>query len=155
MTDDLLTTESGEWISSDWRELARALAIQVLTQCDVQGDDFLRELDAFIDEANAPSESKRLAKELARLAWEHHKECDDLIAKTVKHWQISRIALTDRAILRLAVAEMLYRKDLPMKVAIDQAIELAKKFSTIESPQFINGVLDGIAKEIKKLSDGF
>jgi len=139
---------------SDWRAQARALAMQSLTQLDVQGSDFLLEMDSFIAEANVPSESKSLSAELARTAWSNHKTCDQLIAETVKHWQLQRIALIDRAILRLAIAELLYRPDVPVKVVLDQAIELAKKFSTAESPQFINGVLDAIAKKIAETSGG-
>ncbi len=146
----LFETEDDKKISKDWRELARILTIQSLTQLDVQGDDFLSDLDEFITETSAPPTSKDLARQLTKLTWENRKSCDELIARTVKHWQLSRITLTDRAILRLAIAEMLYRPDVPMKVVIDQAIELAKKFSTAESPQFINGVLDAIAKEIRK-----
>lgn len=136
---------------SDWRALARALAMQCLTQLDVQGPDFLPEMDAFIAEANVTSDSKSLAAELTRIAWNNKQVCDQYIADTVKHWQLQRIALIDRAILRLAIAELLYRTNVPIKVVLDQAIELAKKFSTTESPQFINGVLDAIAKKLQEL----
>lgn len=135
-------------MQSDWRSQARALAMQCLTQLDVQGGDFLLEMDSFVAEAAVPTESKSLAADLARTAWTHHETCDQYIADTVKHWQLQRIALIDRAILRLAIAELLYRPDVPVKVVLDQGIELAKKFSTAESPQFINGVLDAIAKKI-------
>ena len=135
-------------MQSDWRSQARALAMQCLTQLDVQGGEFLFEMDSFIAEASVPSESKTLAAEMARTAWTHHETCDVFIAETVKHWQLQRIALIDRAILRLAISELVYRPDVPMKVVLDQGIELAKKFSTAESPQFINGVLDAIAKKV-------
>lgn len=140
-----------ETVVVDWRSKARELAMQCLTQLDVQGSDFLLEMDSFLAEsANTFSESKSLAGELARLAWNHHENCDQLIAQTVKHWQLQRIALIDRAVLRLAIAELLYRTDVPVKVVLDQAIELAKRFSTAESPQFINGVLDAIARKIQE-----
>ncbi len=122
--------------------------MQCLTQLDVQGTDFLFEMDGFIAESNVPTESKTLAGEMARSAWTNHETCDQFITQTVKHWQVQRIALIDRAILRLAISELLYRTEVPMKVVLDQAIELAKKFSTAESPQFINGVLDAIARKI-------
>ncbi len=139
-----------EWRTTDWRASARALAMQCLTQLDVQGGDFLFEMDGFIAEANVPGDSKTLAADLARCAWANHEACDQFIADTVKHWQLQRIALIDRAVLRLAIAELLYRTEVPVKVVLDQAIELAKKFSTAESPQFINGVLDAIAKKIQE-----
>jgi transcription antitermination factor NusB len=125
--------------------------MQCLTQLDVQGPDFLPEMNGFIAEANVTPESKTLAAELARIAWDNKQVCDQHIADTVKHWQLQRIALIDRAILRLAIAELLYRTNVPIKVVLDQAIELAKKFSTAESPQFINGVLDAIAKRLQEL----
>lgn len=132
----------------DWRSQARALALQCLTQLDVQGDEFLSDVPAFIADSNASSEIKTLASDLAHSAWNSRKTSDDLIGQTVKHWQLQRIALVDRAILRLAVAELLNRTDVPVKVVLDQAIELAKKYSTAESPQFINGVLDAIVKHL-------
>ena len=131
---------------TDWRSEARALALQCLTQLDVQGDGLLCEVPAFIAESEASSQTKTLASELAHGTWKCRQICDDWIAQTVKHWQLQRIALVDRAILRLAVAELLDRPDVPVKVILDQAIELAKKFSTAESPHFINGVLDAIVK---------
>jgi N utilization substance protein B len=140
--------------------------MQCLTQLDVQGPDFLLEMDGFIAETSeivlemdgrtvempVTADSKSLAGELARIAWNNKQICDQYIADTVKHWQLQRIALIDRAILRLAIAELLYRTQVPMKVVLDQAIELAKMFSTAESPQFINGVLDAIAKKLQELA---
>jgi transcription antitermination factor NusB len=140
--------------------------MQCLTQLDVQGPDFLLEMDGFIAETSeivletdgrtiemiVTADSKSLAGELARIAWNNKQICDQYIADTVKHWQLQRIALIDRAILRLAIAELLYRTQVPMKVVLDQAIELAKLFSTAESPQFINGVLDAIAKKLQELA---
>ncbi len=135
---------------TDWREQARELAIQVLTQLDVQGDDFLSEIGPFVSDSDFPEESQKLARYLADITWTNRSECDEYIGQTVKHWQIQRIALIDRAILRLAIAELLYRREVPVKVIIDQAIELAKKYSTTESPQFINGILDAIARKMQE-----
>ena len=132
----------------DWRSKARALAIQCLTQLDVQGEDFLTDIVTFIADSHEPSDIKTLTSELAHSAWKTHQTSDKWIGQTVKHWQLQRIALVDRAILRLAVSELLNRPDVPVKVVIDQAIELAKTYSTAESPKFINGVLDTIVKEL-------
>jgi len=140
--------EKGKRTASDWRAQARATAMQCLTQLDVQGDGFLRDLADFVAEIAENSKVQGLAIELAHLAWTHRQASDQLIAQTVKHWQLQRIALVDRAVLRLAVAELAHRPDVPLKVAIDQAIELAKEYSTAESPQFINGVLDAIVKAL-------
>lgn len=124
--------------------------MQVLAQLDVQGDTFLTEISPFIHESKHSLEIKAMASDLAKVTWENREKCDALIGETVKHWQIKRIALIDRSILRLAIGELLFRTEVPVKVVLDQAIEIAKKYSTAESPQFINGVLDAIAKKVRK-----
>ncbi len=134
--------------TKDWRVRARELALQCLAQLDVQGDDFLSDVPAYIAESEQNSQIKTLASDIAHGAWSSRGVSDDWIAKTVKHWQLQRIALVDRSILRLAVSELLNRPEVPVKVVLDQAIELAKKYSTAESPQFINGVLDAIVKQM-------
>jgi len=134
----------------DWRRSSRIVAMQALVQFDVQGDDFQHELDQFIAESDTPAKSQTLAGQLVRDIWSNCTAYDELIGQTVRHWQLSRIAAVDRAILRLAVHELLDRPQVPPKVAIDEAIELAKVFSTKESPQFINGVLDGVLKRLKQ-----
>ncbi len=135
---------------TDWRERARELAIQALAQLDVQGDNFLSDVDFFINSSNFPDSSKKLARKLVDITWSNRQKCDEYIGKTVKHWQIQRIALIDRTILRLAIAELLYRPEVPMRVILDQAIELAKKYSTSESPQFINGILDAVVRKMEQ-----
>lgn len=75
------------------------------------------------------------------------KEIDQLIQKTVERWEISRMASIDRNILRFATYELLFRKDIPCAVTINEALEIAKKYSTAESAAFINGILDKIAKK--------
>lgn len=126
------------------------MTIQALVQLDVQGDSFAPEAARFIDEDSGPARSRSMAGELIRAIWEHRQIYDQWIGRTVRHWELSRIAAVDRAILRLAVHELLDRAQVPPKVAIDEAVELAKTFSTKESPQFVNGVLDGILTCIKK-----
>ncbi len=84
-------------------------------------------------------------------AVDHTDEIDKLIVKYSAHWTIDRISPVDKAILRFSIYSLLYRKDIPANVAIDEAIEISKLYSTEKSYQFINGILDGIKnKEIKK-----
>lgn len=75
-------------------------------------------------------------------------EIDSLIAKASQGWQISRMPKVDLSILRLALAEVLYLKETPMEIVIDEALELSKEFSTYASPRFVNGVLMGILREM-------
>lgn len=75
----------------------------------------------------------------------HIEEIDEIIAVTSQHWQLQRLATVDRNILRAATYELLYRDDIPAAVTINEAVDIAKKFSTVDSYSFINGVLDKIS----------
>jgi N utilization substance protein B len=94
--------------------------------------------------------SKLFSRELFKKVIEHQKEIDELIKENVQHWDFSRIAVVDKNILRIGICELLYLDDIPIKVSLDEAIELAKKYSSEDSGSFVNGVLDAIAKKIKK-----
>jgi len=78
----------------------------------------------------------------------HKDELDEIIKRHIENWDFERIALVDRMLLRMAVAELLYFEDIPPKVSINEAIEIAKKYSTSDSNRFINGVLDSIFNEL-------
>jgi N utilization substance protein B len=91
-------------------------------------------------------ETKDFAKSLVLETVTNQEQIDHLISETAKNWDLERIAIIDKNILRFAIAELLYFADIPMKVTIDEAIEIAKKFSTPDSSRFVNGILDRIAK---------
>jgi N utilization substance protein B len=93
-------------------------------------------------------ETRTFAEQLARGTTENLSVSDPLIAEHAEHWRLSRMALLDRLILRLAVYELLHA-DTPQAVVINEAIELAKKFSTDDSARFINGVLDALRRRIE------
>ncbi len=94
-----------------------------------------------------PSEEVRgFAQGLVRGVWERREELDQIIHRHSKHWKLHRIAKVELAILRLALYEMLFRADIPLKVAINEAIELSKQFGDDNSRNFINGILDAAAK---------
>ena len=80
----------------------------------------------------------------------HADELDDKIKERVKNWEMNRIALIDRILLRMGVCEMLYFPDIPPKVSINESIEIAKEYSTAGSSKFINGILDAILSNEKK-----
>ena len=133
----------------DRRTRARELAIQGLYQLDIQGADLLGQLDDFFIE-NEPDESARkLAKQWCTETWENLAVCDDLITASTIKWELSRLSFVDKSILRLAVYQLRFCTDIPPRVVINEAIELAKKFSTAQSPAFVNGVLDAIFKKLK------
>jgi N utilization substance protein B len=133
----------------DKRTRARELAMQGLYQLDVQGSDLLGRLDGFFIENSSDDSVRRLATDWTRGTWENLVDCDELIADSAIKWQLSRLSPVDKSILRLAVYQLKFSPDIPAKVVINEAIELAKKFSTDKSPAFINGVLDAVLKKLR------
>jgi len=133
----------------DRRTRARELTMQALYQLDVQGPDLFELLDRFFTEADEDDFVRKLASDWTRGTWENLEQCDEpIIASTIK-WQFTRLSPVDKSILRLAVYQLKFCSDIPPKVVINEAIELAKKFSTDKSPAFVNGVLDAILKKLK------
>jgi len=133
----------------DKRTRARELSLQALCQLDVQGAELLRRLGELFLEANADDFVCKLAADWTKGTWENLTQCDELIADSTIRWQLSRISPVDKSILRLAVYQMKFCPDIPPKVVINEAIELAKKFSTDKSGPFVNGVLDAVFKKLK------
>jgi len=133
---------------ADRRTYARELAMQALYQLDVQGQDLLPRLRReFFQETQADDFIRHLADEWTKGTWEHLEHCDQLISDSIIRWQFSRLSPVDKSILRLSVFQLRYCQDIPPKVVINEAIELAKKFSTDKSPGFINGVLDAVLRK--------
>jgi transcription antitermination factor NusB len=136
----------------DPRTKARQLAMQALFQLDVQGPSLLPDLDDFFRE-NAPDELtvRTLASDWTRGAWANLPACDDLITAAAIKWKLSRLSQVDKSILRLSVYHLKFCGDIPPKVTINEAIELAKKFGTDKSPSFVNGVLDGVLRKMQEV----
>jgi len=127
---------------------ARRLALQGLCCLDAQGPPARPLIQEFIDDSNEPGETLAAAGGMLDETYADRAECDALLTRHARHWDLGRLAMVDRNILRLAAWE-LRRARAPMKVVITEAILLAREFSTAESPRFINGVLDSIAKELR------
>jgi transcription antitermination protein NusB len=124
------------------RAKARKRAVDVLYEADVRGDDRLAVLRDRIETANppVPEHTVRLVEGVA----EHAHRIDELIDTHASGWSIDRLPDVDRAILRMAVYELLWADDVPDAVVIDEAVELAKALSTDDSPAYVNGVLGAI-----------
>ena len=141
--------------SSGTRHKARECALQMLFSADMAGSvgetltrDYWNELgDAAIDD-----KTREFANELAIGTLENVAAIDDRIRTRAEHWRIERMAIVDRNVLRLAVYEFLYR-DTPDTVVINEGLETARRFSTYEATQFINGILDAIKQDMKKEGD--
>lgn len=128
------------------RSKARVLALQIIFQFQSQSDDFREKLDKFVTEAALDANLSAYGRELALQAWDNRAESDKLIDKFAHEWTASSLPMVDLAILRLAICEMLHQPEVPDKVVINEAIELAKTYSTGRSSKFINGLLDTIMK---------
>jgi N utilization substance protein B len=94
------------------------------------------------------------AEALVRGVKVHQGKIDELISQYAEHWELDRMAVVDRNVLRAGIFELLWVPDVPPKVVINEALEVAKKFSTHESSRFINGVLDRIRRELRPVSEG-
>lgn len=126
------------------RTIARELALQALYQIDLRGDDIINQIDHFCKTSTDKQDIYKFAISLINGCRSHIKEIDEKISEVTEHWELRRMAIIDKNILRLGVYELLYRDDIPPKVSINEAIELAKKFSTKNSGTFVNGILDKI-----------
>ncbi|MGH9580594.1 MAG: transcription antitermination factor NusB [Terriglobales bacterium] len=132
------------------RRKSREMALQMLFQADVgrqQPDEVRR---TFWRERNGvEAETQAFADQLFRIATERQGEIDALIQRHAEHWRMDRMAVVDRNVLRAGVAELLGFPSTPRPVVINEALEVARRFSAPESVQFINGVLDSIARGLE------
>ncbi|HIJ72373.1 MAG TPA: transcription antitermination factor NusB [Planctomycetes bacterium] len=135
----------------DRRTRARELAMQSLYQLDVQGGGYLGELGTFLHENSDDEAVFEMADKWSRKTWENLSVCDGFIKEAAVKWDLSRLSQVDRSILRLSVYQLKFCPDIPGKVVINEAIELAKKYGAEQTPRFVNGVLDAI---FRKLSTG-
>ena len=126
------------------RTEARQLALQMLYQLDTCGGDLMDEIVPFLKRNTQNNDTISYAKELILGTWEKRTHIDKLIGEVAKNWQINRMAIVDRNVLRIGTYELLFKSDIPPAVAINEAIDIAKKFSTKSSGQFVNGILDTI-----------
>jgi transcription antitermination protein NusB len=133
------------------RRKAREYALQMLFQWDITHDAIEQIVATFFQ--NQPEESTAIvdfARSLVVGTVEHVEEIDRMIQRHAEHWRLDRMAVVDRNLLRLATQEFLHDSGTPKTVIINEAIEIARRFSTQESPQFINGILDSIKKELER-----
>jgi N utilization substance protein B len=131
------------------RHRARRLALQGLCCLDAQGAKASELVREFIDDSTEDGQTIQAAHDLARDAFADWPACDQFLVRHARHWDLGRLAMVDRNILRLAAHELLSARA-PQKVVITEAIRLAREFSSAESPRFINGILDAVAKEITR-----
>lgn len=129
------------------RRKARECALQLLFQIEFSRQPLHAVLETFWKENPADTEVMQFADELVSGTLRNLKEIDRLIEDCSTNWKLSRMASVDRNLLQQAAFEIVYRKDIPGSVTINEAVEIAKRYGSEESPSFINGILDKIAKE--------
>ena len=139
------------------RRQARELALQVLFHVDVGHSDpdtalfqaFAREREEGAGEPLGERDAG-YARDLVQGTWERKDDLDEAIASYAKEWAVDRMAAVDRAILRMAIYEIKHQEHVPDSVAADEAVELAKNFSTAESGKFINGILGSVIRGLNQ-----
>ena len=132
------------------RTKARQLALQILYQIDITHDNSASSLENFwrSQRKEVDSAVKQFSLELVEGIQKNREIIDRKIAQYAENWELRRMAVVDRNILRQACFELLFRPEIPPKVAINEAIELAKHFSSVEAGKFVNGILDKIRLDI-------
>jgi N utilization substance protein B len=136
------------------RRKARECALQMLFAADVagtRGDELARTFWSELADGDLDPQAREFATKLAIGALAHLTEVDERIRSRAEHWRISRMALVDRNVLRLAVYEFLHEPT-PRTVTINEALEIARRFSSYEATQFINGILDAIKRDLDQIS---
>jgi N utilization substance protein B len=137
------------------RRQSREAALQYLFQEDfsepaeLEREDLADRFALFCGLFNVSKKGRSYALELLRISFANRERIDDLVKQAAVNWRLSRIAVAERNILRLAVCEMLYIEDVPDEVAINEAVEIAKRFGGDDSPSFVNGVLDAVRKILR------
>jgi N utilization substance protein B len=131
------------------RRKSRELCLQMLFQWDMgkQEPEHVRKT-FWAERAEVDEETRGFANDLFQVAVDRHAEIDELIKNHAQNWRMERMATVDRNVLRASVAEFLAYRNTPRPIIINEALEIARKFSSPESVQFINGVLDSVGKEL-------
>ena len=136
------------------RTLAREIALKALYQWDLLGKDVEAQLDEFCRTEAEDSEVASFALDLVKGCIEMAKTLDEHIGAAAENWDVNRMAVIDRTILRIGTYELAFREDIPPKVTINEAIDLAKKYSTESSGEFVNGILDKVRMRLGKAVEG-
>jgi transcription antitermination protein NusB len=132
------------------RRQARECALQMLYQLDLSGLVVREVLKRFWEVSEAPPEVRRFANSVVEGVASQLTAIDERISAHSTNWKLSRMAAVDKNILRMAVFELVDCPDIPVKVTINEAVEIAKRFGSAESGAFVNGILDNIARDIVK-----
>lgn len=137
-------------MSLNKRRRARELALRTLYAEEMSGSSVESLIEDMVMTGEEEDNVRTFAAELINSGVSHKAECDKMIRHKAKNWDFERIAVLDKLIMRIGICEFVHFVDIPPKVTIDEAIEIAKKYSTEKSGIFINGILDSILIDLKK-----
>ena len=135
------------------RRKARESTLQILFQLEFDNAHPEKAIDSFWKNKKATNEIKKHCRWLVEGILSHRENIDRLIQSVSANWRISRMAIVDRNVLRMAVFELLHEESLAPAIVINEAIEIAKKYSSEEGATFVNGILDDVRKEIQKMKN--
>ncbi len=130
------------------RHLARELALKALYELDIRPDSSLEDVALLLESSAADERTRKFAAELVGGVCREMRALDSHLAGVLEHWRVSRLSRIDHNIVRLALYELMYVADVPARVTIDEAIELAKTYGDRDSGRFVNGVLDQLAARL-------
>ena len=130
------------------RRSSRELALKFLYQSELNEGNIDEQMKLFLERNSSLEEIETFMKELVTSTLKQIKEIDEIIQKFSDHWMLDRMTVIDRNILRIGTCELLFSFSTPPKVAINEAVDIAKKYGNDDSPEFINGILDKVYKEI-------
>ena len=136
------------------RHKARRWTLQILYAWEVRGRErpLADEAAEFFARRQVGAETREHAERLVGVLARHMDEIDETLAGAAENWDLERMSIIDRNILRIAMAELRYVEDVPWKVVIDEAVTLASRYGGSESPRFVNGVLDSLAHKLNRIA---
>jgi N utilization substance protein B len=135
--------------TTEGRRRAREAAFQVAFQADLMGESFVETWSRLKDELRLSDDQRQLVDDVVATLERQRDAVDAALRSAAEHWEIERLAATDRSVLRASVAELLGRPGTPVRVVLNEAIEIAKRYGSEESGRFVNGVLDRVARSLR------
>ena len=131
------------------RRKTKVIALQALYEVDAVGHDPIQVLDRLMVEADLPASARQVTREMVRGVVENRRELDRIITELAPSWPVSQIAAVDRSLLRLAIYELMFSRRAPPKVAVNEAVDLARAFGSESSRKFVNGVLGSVMEMVE------
>jgi len=134
------------------RRKARECALQILFQIDLSGDDSGAVRARYWRANDLPDSIRNFADDLVEQTVQHRDAIDARLVDNTHNWRLDRMPVVDRNVLRMAISELLFGHDTPRPVVLNEALEVARKYGSDESPKFVNGVLDGVVRELESVA---